>query len=75
MGSYAGVDWAGDKHDVLVCDEAGGELLEATFAHDEQSPADARALGRTAPAGVPFKPALLRSPEGCRADREATTRA
>src|ERR1700680_4809287 len=36
MGSYAGVDWAGDKHDVLVADEAGGELLAATFAHDEK---------------------------------------
>src|SRR5438067_11759600 len=36
MGSYAGVDWAGEKHDVLVCDEAGGELLAATFAHDEK---------------------------------------
>src|SRR6516165_4239368 len=35
MGSYAGVDWAADKHDVLVCDEAGEELLSATFAHDE----------------------------------------
>ena len=36
MGSYAGVDWAADKHDVLVADEAGEELLAATFAHDEQ---------------------------------------
>jgi hypothetical protein len=27
MGSYAGVDWATDKHDVLVADEAGEELL------------------------------------------------
>jgi transposase len=36
MGSYAGVDWAADKHDVLVCDEAGEELLAATFAHDEK---------------------------------------
>src|SRR3954453_5084327 len=36
MGSYAGVDWAGEKHDVLVCDEAGGELLAATFVHDEK---------------------------------------
>jgi transposase len=36
MGNYAGVDWAGDKHDVLVCDEAGGELLAATFAHEER---------------------------------------
>jgi transposase len=35
VGSYAGVDWAADKHDVRVCDEAGEELLSATFAHDE----------------------------------------
>jgi hypothetical protein len=34
-GNYAGVDWASEKHDVLVCDEAGEELLAATFAHDE----------------------------------------
>ena len=35
MGNYAGVDWAAEKHDVLVADEAGEELLAATFAHDE----------------------------------------
>jgi transposase len=36
MGStYAGVDWASDKHDVLVADAAGEKLLAATFAHDE----------------------------------------
>jgi transposase len=35
MGSYAGVDWASEKHDVLIADEAGEELLAATFAHDE----------------------------------------
>ncbi|HYB28048.1 MAG TPA: IS110 family transposase [Solirubrobacteraceae bacterium] len=35
-GSYAGVDWASDKHDVLVADAAGEKLLSATFAHDEQ---------------------------------------
>ena len=37
MGSnYAGVDWAAEKHDVLIVqDEAGEELLAATFAHDE----------------------------------------
>jgi transposase len=35
MASYAGVDWASDKHDVLACDEAGERLLAATFAHDE----------------------------------------
>jgi hypothetical protein len=35
MGNYAGVDWASEKHDVLVCGEAGEKLLAATFAHDE----------------------------------------
>jgi transposase len=36
MGSrYAGVDWAAEKHDVVVQDQAGEELLAATFAHDE----------------------------------------
>lgn len=34
-GNYAGVDWASEKHDVIVQDAAGGELLAATFAHDE----------------------------------------
>ena len=37
MGNtYAGVDWASEKHDVLVADEAGEEVLAATFAHDER---------------------------------------
>ena len=36
MGNYAGVDWAADKHDVLVADETGGQLLSATFAHEEK---------------------------------------
>ncbi len=36
MGSnYAGVDWASEKHDVLIADETGEELLAATFVHDE----------------------------------------
>ena len=35
-GSYAGVDWASDKHDVLVADAAGETLLAATFRHDEK---------------------------------------
>ena len=35
MGNCAGVDWASEKHDVHVADEAGEELLAATFAHDE----------------------------------------
>ena len=33
---YAGIDWASEKHDVLVADEAGEEVLAATFAHDEK---------------------------------------
>ncbi|MFZ0382493.1 MAG: transposase [Solirubrobacteraceae bacterium] len=35
MGSYAGIDWASEKHDVLIADEAGQRLLAETFAHDE----------------------------------------
>jgi hypothetical protein len=35
MGNCAGVDWASEKHDVLIEDPAGEELLGATFAHDE----------------------------------------
>src|SRR5450631_354109 len=34
-GTYAGVDWASEKHDVLIADETGKEILAATFAHDE----------------------------------------
>ena len=34
--SYAGVDWASEKHDVLVADAAGEELFGGMFAHDEQ---------------------------------------
>jgi transposase len=33
--NYAGVDWASEKHDVLVQNAAGEELLSASFAHDE----------------------------------------
>jgi transposase len=33
---YAGIDWATEQHDVLVADEAGTELLSATYAHDEK---------------------------------------
>ena len=35
MGACAGVDWASDKHDVLIADETGRQLLAATFAHTE----------------------------------------
>jgi transposase len=33
---YAGIDWATEKHDVLVADEDGSEVLTSTFAHDEK---------------------------------------
>ena len=36
MERYAGVDWASDKHDVLVQDAGGEEVLAATFGHDER---------------------------------------
>ena len=42
--SYAGVDWASEKHDVVIADETGEEILAATFAHDE---AGVRGLCRT----------------------------
>ena len=31
--TYAGVDWASEKHDVVIADETGERLLAATFAH------------------------------------------
>src|SRR5438552_1960916 len=33
---YAGIDLASEQHEVLVADEAGAELLSATYAHDEK---------------------------------------
>ena len=35
MNTYAGVDRAAEKHDVLVQNEAGEELFAGSFAHDE----------------------------------------
>jgi transposase len=35
MGNCAGVDWASEKHDVLIEDPAGRELSAGTFSHDE----------------------------------------
>jgi transposase len=40
----AGIDWATEKHDVLVEDETGAELLAGTFVHDEKG---LRSLCRT----------------------------
>jgi transposase len=36
MGNCAGIDWASEKHDVLIADDAGERLLAETFVHDEQ---------------------------------------
>ena len=44
MANYAGVDWASEKHDVVVQDEAGEELLAASLAHDAKG---LRSLCRT----------------------------
>jgi transposase len=33
---YAGVDWASEKHDVLVQDADGEQVLATTFTHDER---------------------------------------
>ena len=35
MGNCAGIDWASEKHDVLIADDAGNALLGETFADDE----------------------------------------
>jgi hypothetical protein len=35
VGNCAGVDWAAEKHDLLIEDLDGRERLAATFAHDE----------------------------------------
>ena len=33
---YAGVDWASDKHDVLIEEADGEQVLATTFTHDER---------------------------------------
>ena len=35
-GRCAGVDWASEKHDVVVQEADGERVLEATFGHDER---------------------------------------
>ena len=35
-GSVAGIDWASEKHDLLIADEDGERLLGQAFMHDEQ---------------------------------------
>ena len=64
-GNYAGVDWAAEKHDVIVQDAAGEELLAASFAHDEDG---LRSLCRTL---VRMKVALvaIERPDGLLVER------
>jgi hypothetical protein len=48
MGNRAGIDWASEKHDVLIEDPASEELLATTFRHDEDgvgSPPSVQGLG------------------------------
>ena len=65
MGSYAGVDWAADKHDVLVADESGAQLLSATFAHDENG---LRALCRQL-VGLRVQLVAIERPDGLLVER------
>jgi transposase len=61
--TYAGVDWASEKHDVLIADETGAEILAATFAHDE---AGVRGLCR---ALVRHKVRAIERPDGLLVER------
>ena len=65
MANYAGVDWASEKHDVLVADAAGERLLAATFAHDE---AGLRALCR-ALVGLGVGLVAIERPDGLMVER------
>jgi transposase len=65
MGNCAGVDWASDRHDVLVADEAGRELLAGTYEHTEAGIAAlCRALVRLRVARV-----AVERPDGLLVDR------
>ena len=65
MGSFAGVDWASEKHDVLVADAAGAKLLAASFAHDEQG---VRSLCR-ALVGLEVELVAIERPDGLLVER------
>jgi transposase len=65
MGNYAGVDWASEKHDVVVEDEAGEELLAASFAHDEKG---LRSLCRTL-VGMKVTLVAIERPDGLLVER------
>jgi hypothetical protein len=56
---YAGIDWAADKHDVLVADEMGTEVLACRVVwqcwrnHTPYDPARHRALQRHLTVTIP----------------------
>ena len=64
--NYAGVDWASEKHDVLVADAAGEKLLAATFAHDEAGCAS-RCAGRSCACEVEL--VAIERPDGLLVER------
>jgi transposase len=65
MRSYAGVDWASEKHDVLIEDETGEELFAGGFAHDE---AGLRSLCRTL-VGMKVELVAIERPDGLLVER------
>jgi len=65
MGHCAGIDWASEKHDVLIEDAAGEQLLAATFGHDE---AGIRSLC-DALVGWEVEVVAIERPEGLLVDR------
>ncbi len=65
MGRYAGVDWASEKHDVLVQGEAGDELFSGAFTHDE---AGITALCRTL-VGLEVQLVAIERPDGLLIER------
>ncbi len=65
VGVCAGVDWASEKHDVLVQNETGGELFSGMFAHDE---AGITALCRTL-VGLEVERVAIERPDGLLIER------
>jgi transposase len=65
MGNCAGIDWASEKHDVLIEDPAGEVLLAATFSHDE----DGVSALRAALACFEVEVVAIERPDGLLVDR------
>jgi transposase len=65
MGACAGVDWASERHDALVQDEAGRTLAELTTGHDERGLAE---LGDTLVA-LGVERVALERPDGLLVER------